>query len=542
MAEEKQSAAAMPPPTSPEIERLRIDVERAKLEKELAEHSAGRAKALVGDWSAITAPTDTVTTSQDAPSGLADVHVSRAAVNVADDIADLAWSALNQQRISSAQILVVSSTDVIADCDTYRIVRSNLSQVMERVQAASCATDRPEQDLTTDSGGGTLRLFYTLPAVISAVTSALPAVAGVVSKLLGRAYTVSGKASEGLDDLGFDLQLANEVLRRAKTATVQVGRLTPMPSTVLFEDVRWLATALQGPLAVRLAVAEARLALHAERAKQAQASLDAARSQIVELLKLLTAADGDEGSPALAELAALRAEADAVRVELLQLRADPRQPEPDRQAARTAKIEDLEEQLKALRDQIGKAVASLAEVDDTGGATPRIEALGRALRTEARLVEELPGLRASEAGTEAARDELKQIRDDGVGLLAEMLTVSGDRPPPLIRAGRVESLLTGDGTRPQVILMARVLRAGVDRVLETKIGPDRQSVLAGVTVEWALLRPTGELLTCGVRTGLRTTEGKVGSLGELHEHDVLYVGVPREMEEERPAATSASSQ
>lgn len=542
MAEEEQSAPATPPPTSAEIERLRIDVEQAKLEKELAEQTAGRAKALVGDWSGITAPTDTVTTSKDDPLGLADVHVSRAAVNVADDIADLAWSALNQQHISNAQILVVGSTDVIADCDTYRIVRSNLSQVMERVQTASCATDISVLDLTRGSGGGTLQLVAPLTTAVSAITTALPAIAGVVSKLLSRTYTVSGKASEGLDDLGFDLQLANEVLRRAKTATVRVSRLTPMPSTALFEDVRQVATALQGPLAVRLAVAQARLALHAERAKQAQASLDAARSQIAELVKLLTAEDGAAASPALAELATLRAEAGAVRVELLQLRTELPQPEPDRQAARTERIEDLEEQLTALRDQTGKAVASLSEVHDTGGATPRIEALERATQTEDRLVEQLPGLRASEAGAEAARDELKHIRDDGVALLAEILTVDGAESPPLIRAGRVESLLTGDGTRPHVILMARVLRAGVDRVLETKVGPDKQSVLAGVTVEWALLQPTGELLACGVRTGLRTSEGRIGSLGELHEHDVLYVGVPREMEEEQPAAASASSQ
>ena len=135
MAAETPSAPTPPKPTSPSIERLRLDVEEAKLEKELVEQNAGRAKALVGDWSGVTAPTDTVTTAETDPSGIGDVHVSRAAVNVADDIADLAWAALNRLSVSNARILVVGSTDVVADCDTYRVLRGNLDQVLDRPTA-----------------------------------------------------------------------------------------------------------------------------------------------------------------------------------------------------------------------------------------------------------------------------------------------------------------------------------------------------------------------------------------------------------------------
>ena len=539
MPEEKPSAPATPPPTSPAIERLRVQVEQARLEKELAEQGASRAKALVGDWSGVTASTDSVTVSKDDSLGLADVYVSRAAVNVADDIADLAWSALNQRRISNAQVLVVGGPGVIADCDTYRVLRSSLRQLTDRLRATSTAAEAPAQDLP-EGRRGTVHLMAALPAVIPALTTALPAVAGVVSKLLARAYTVSGKPSGGLDDLGFDLLLANEVLRRATTATVRVGRLVPVQSTELFEEVRDLAMALQGPLAARLAVAEAGLALHAERAKQAQANLDAARSQITELVKLLTAEDDVAGSPALAELKATREEADTVRAELLRLRTQPPPKEADGQAAQSERVKDLEEQLKALRDQTVKAVAALSGVDDTGGVTPRVEALERAMRTEEHEVEQLPALRAHETAAEAVRLELQHTHDDGLGFLAEILTVDSDEPPPLVRAGRVESLVDDDQTEPHVILMARVLRAGVDRVLATKVGPDRQSVLAGLTVEWALLRPSGELLDCGVRTGLRATEGTVGKLSALEETDVLYVGVPRKTED-RPPGASASS-
>ncbi|HRI95447.1 MAG TPA: hypothetical protein PLZ93_07525, partial [Nocardioides sp.] len=81
------------------------------------------------------------------------------------------------------------------------------------------------------------------------------------------------------------------------------------------------------------------------------------------------------------------------------------------------------------------------------------------------------------------------------------------------------------GNEQRVIVYARVLSAGVDQVLDLKLGPDKRCVLSGASIEYAAVGHPGELLFSGVYDGLWTASMKLTDPSTFAGEAVGYVAV-----------------
>lgn len=126
------------------------------------------------------------------------------------------------------------------------------------------------------------------------------------------------------------------------------------------------------------------------------------------------------------------------------------------------------------------------------------------------------------AAADRAHAGLQSLQEDVESFLALALTPTATSSPPLVRAVRAD-WLGGDPAR--VLVYARVLRAGVDQVQETKLGPDRRYLLAGASVEFAALSWTGAVMFAGVYDNLWGGSMKLNDVGSFTGQMIDYAPV-----------------
>jgi len=72
----------------------------------------------------------------------------------------------------------------------------------------------------------------------------------------------------------------------------------------------------------------------------------------------------------------------------------------------------------------------------------------------------------------------------------------GGTVPPLIQAARGQCIMEAEeGSR--FILYTRFPSGRIDQVIDTKVGPDRRTILAGVVAEFGLANGTGRAFKAG---------------------------------------------
>lgn len=137
------------------------------------------------------------------------------------------------------------------------------------------------------------------------------------------------------------------------------------------------------------------------------------------------------------------------------------------------------------------------------------------------LADELVTLEGQLAEMEAAADRLTRLVTQVEGFLTGVLTNDGGAAP-LFGAMRGEWLRASE---EHLIVHARVLSAGVDQVLDTKLGPDKRSILSGASIEYAAVDHASQLLFSGVYDGLWSASMKLTEPNTFNGEPVGYVAV-----------------
>ncbi len=137
------------------------------------------------------------------------------------------------------------------------------------------------------------------------------------------------------------------------------------------------------------------------------------------------------------------------------------------------------------------------------------------------LADELVELEEQLATKESAADRLAELVTQVETFLTSVLTADGVAAP-------VFSAMRGEWLRNKehgVIVYVRVLSAGVDQVLDVKLGPDKRCVLSGASIEYAAVGHSGELLFSGVYDGLWTASMKLTEPDTFEGKQVGYMPV-----------------
>lgn len=434
------------------LERKRLDLEQRRLE---LEDRAARTKLATDSLtSQVTAAKqllpasldteiekDTLARSGDL--GLAEVFAGRAVEAAADDVADLVIEAT--QTIPAVEILVTSDPTVFADAEAALLLRTQLGGLLPRLRQAlgeRASEARPADLLRTalpDLPEGVTFDLETVPdaGVLGIVGVPAVAMAGALANLVPSALGLITKLTARQYDVT-GAAVPDPVLSfDVRVARHLRTKATPDPRARVVLERFWSAADLDAPLAVQLA-------------------------QVAAGLEVL--------GPVLTEAETAEADADQVL------------------AGTTAALDAARARLAALA-----GTASPDAAADTSATTWM-----RAWQDTSEDVTRLEGLLGEQGRTATAAgataDALRTLAGDIEAVLSAALTPGESTPSPLLAA------LRGDWLRSQphrVLLFVRATPAGIDQVIETKLGPDRRVVLAGATVEFAAVDATGRLLASG---------------------------------------------
>jgi hypothetical protein len=298
---------------------------------------------------------------------------------------------------------------------------------------------------------------------------------GLASKLFARDYQVSGR-EVAVGDLGIDLQVAHYLSAKKKSdETVNVE----------VERVRQTPTGSKIVEEVRkLAISgEARLAPLVNRAAQA-------------LAEKRSSAETDKASitPLNAEILKL-----TERVHATEPAKD--KPEADGLTALLGELTDRRKHLEAG----------------------------------------LPGRERELADALHGYEQITALVSDIEDFLTAALTPSADRRrAPVFEAARVEKLVAEvpDKAMTEYVLFVRLVAGGIDQTIETKLGPDRVTMLAGASAEFALIGREGRLLASGVRPALQASTMKLDDPDSFHQRRPAYV--PQDRSRTTNAARAAT--
>lgn len=450
----------------PALRQLEEDVERAKLERALAEARAGKAAAIQPQEPAPPEPpelpkldldvaADTVAKS-DYVTGLARVFVQMDAIALADDIAD---AALNAARGAGAArkytFRVVHDATLLAGVDTHRLLAGQRAHLQTRLDEVVPVEKEKRKEKEEPPAAPEL----ALATVTAGITLAVQAI-GALSKLFAHDYQVSGQEVSP-DNLGLDIDVAHFLLAKKKsdeTVTVAIDRLMPTPPSAQIVTDTWrLAEASEKrlfPHVRSLAHAHGEAKSKAETTRTAITAVD---EQISELTKLVPSAHQDP-SDARAELENAK-----------------------------KRREELERALPALEAERAK---TQYDYDRGVGLLRDIEAFLTALLS--------PG-------------------------------AAGGRPP-LLEAARAEILATpakANSDELRLVVYAKLIAAGVDQTIDAKrLRDDEVRALAGATAEFAVLS-SGALLDSGVRSAIQSSNLKLTDDDSFKQHRLNYVGLQR---------------
>jgi hypothetical protein len=193
-------------------------------------------------------------------------------------------------------------------------------------------------------------------------------------------------------------------------------------------------------------------------------------------------------------------------------------------------LAEAEARANDAKDSITALNAEVLELTTRVKETTRRSPVFLRQRTEQRkeLKERLPEIEASVAQARHRYELGTQLRKDAEEFLTAVLAPQpGGARPPALEASRAEDLAAPDPQgRPRYLLYARLIAGGVDRAIETKIGPDHFRALAGASAEFAVLGPGGELLASGVRSVLQSSTMKLNPRS-FHQDRPDYVGLDR---------------
>ncbi|HRD59316.1 MAG TPA: hypothetical protein PK324_03505 [Nocardioides sp.] len=179
------------------------------------------------------------------------------------------------------------------------------------------------------------------------------------------------------------------------------------------------------------------------------------------------------------------------------------------------------EEILAGRDQ-RKALIEQVPSDKDSDKSGWQAAWDAVTKEMADLAAALVDLEGDLATKESAAEELAALVTEIESFLTGVLTAPEGAPAPLFGAMRGEWLR---GNEQRVIVYARVLSAGVDQVLDLKLGPDKRCVLSGASIEYAAVGHPGELLFSGVYDGLWTASMKLTDPSTFAGEAVGYVAV-----------------
>jgi hypothetical protein len=449
---------------------LEETVARAKLEKELAETRAATSKAKLPSLDFEVAK-DTVAFS-DKTTGLARAFVQMDTVALADDIADLALDAARGHTTEVAgrrryHFRVTTDPAVFADVDVYRVIEGQLTHLenLLAAHAAQCEGGGPEEgeaeadvQATTTARPDRGHTYLLAPNIVSSMVGTGLQALGAVSKLFVSDFQLSG-AEAKTDDLGFDAELAHYLTSKrldGEQVTVELERFTPSPPAAILARLWQVAESAEeelGPLILEQASVLAEATAGAETTKTAIAAIDA---QILELTKNVPTTHRKIESEGQEELQPLHAQHDALAAE------------------------------HALQERIRARAQSKYD---------RLNALATAI-------------------TEFVSHAFAPGAD-------------GQRPAAL-RAARAEALVAPEGDRDTLIMYARLIAAGIDQAVETRrLRGTRFRALAGASAEFALLTREGSVLASGARSAMQASAIKLNKPDALQQRRPGYVGLER---------------
>lgn len=446
-------------------------VDQAKLEKELAEAQAAAAKAKLPTLD-VDVARDTVGMS-DKTTGIASVLVQFDSIALADDIAELALDAARADATGSDSefrysIRVVADPAALSGVDVFRLLEGQLRHLVTRLD--EIAPSQPPKSQEPRKAGPERKALVPLAVAAPAISLGVSAI-GLVSKLIAREYQISGSAVTG--ELGFDLETAHYLIGKARPdedVEVTVDRLLPTPASSEIIGRLWeLATSSDVRLVPAVAASSSKLAEARSEVETVKSAVVALNAEIIELTKLV---------PAL----------------------------PQNGSTKTRKRPDSE------------------GTDESAGVAPLLRELTERRKT---LEEGLPELESALAVARDEYDRFTGLLTDVKDFLRAALSpgTTGNRPPAF-EAARAEDLATGADTGTYV-LYVRLIAGGIDRTIETKLGPDYFHTLAGVTAEFALLAPGGRILETGTRSALQSSTMKLTDPGTFRQSRPNYVGRDR---------------
>jgi hypothetical protein len=397
--------------------------------------------------------------ASDQTPGLAAVYAGKACAAAADDISDLLITATNDKPL---EVLVVTGGSILADSELATALRFEVAALQDRLLAArvdieSIEVGRHVKDLKMTKLGRPAYLVPLVMPILGAALRALPAGAGLLSKLIAHQYTTSS-ATVDHPALGLDFRVAGSLRQKigaSTSARVFVERCWEPPDSGLIDGMTKLA--------------------HAHRELSS---------------KLVAAAALVESTrTALDEVTTAKAAGQSLLVELCKTTSPEKAPDKT-----------------STWPMAWDYANSLANQSVAGEARAHAEA-------------------AAKFG------ELQALSDDLATFIASTLVAPVGESSNLSRAMRAEWLV-GDAKR--VALYVGTLAAGLDQVLETKLGPDKRIVLAGTSVEYAAFGSDLTLMFSGVFDSLWRASMSLNKLSELTAERIDYVAVPNAQRKDPP--------
>jgi ABC-type transporter Mla MlaB component len=207
-------------------------------------------------------------------------------------------------------------------------------------------------------------------------------------------------------------------------------------------------------------------------------------------------------------------------------------------ATKVAQAAALSASAKAVLEGAGTAKAAAnAQLDELSKAAPVDKAPDVHSpwwvawdHASSRADADVAGLARVDGEAAAALAELQELQSDLETFITATLTAPAVGSSTLARAMRAE-WLAGDASR--VLLYVAPLAAGLDQVMETKLGADRRVVLAGASFEYAAVGSNSELKFAGVFDSLWGGTMKLDKLSDFVSERIDYVPVPNAHRVER---------
>jgi hypothetical protein len=171
-------------------------------------------------------------------------------------------------------------------------------------------------------------------------------------------------------------------------------------------------------------------------------------------------------------------------------------------ARQTAVVDTAKETVAALDQQLLELTKKLPD-DELSGPLDQLRETRRAAGAD--LAEERGVLGGLAATHEAAQSAIEAAAD----FVREALTFADDGSCPVIEAARAAEFAEAGLPSPYYVYLKPV-GAGIDTLVDLKMGRDHWSALAGISAEWALVRRDGTVLGSGVLSSLRQSRTTLG--------------------------------